>query len=432
LIVVLGLGASLLSSLGLLLRLEEHEARYEATRRTAALLSALSAPTSMLYTQGRAADLDALFGELDARKEALGITAIVLVDGRGSVLAEAGGGVSYGESLASDPFVAAAIATSEALADPPLPARPERVAVPVQSGVRWATLVATLDNEAILGRLSERRTRLVTSAIAVSMLGLIALLLLLSREVLAPVREVVRAARRLAAGDFGVRADVLGAQEVKVLASTINEAAQKLGHQREALEAEVARRTEELLKANAALAEANERLEKMAITDPLTGLPNRRYLEQTLALEVVRQKRNGMPFSLVMLDVDHFKHYNDTHGHPKGDELLRSLARVVQGSLRASDVVARVGGEEFTIVLLDTEVPAARAAAEKVREAVAQTDFEGGATQPLGRITVSLGVASWPRHGVDPEEVIAAADRALYRSKGHGRNVTTTADEAGP
>jgi diguanylate cyclase (GGDEF)-like protein len=427
LIVTLGLGVSLAASMGVLLRLEEIDERKQASLRAASLMAALAAPVSVLYTQGRVADIDNLVVELDAQKGALGLSHIVLVDGGGAVIAETGellsAGARFGRRLAeSDAFIARAIAARQALQDPDPPAWPQRVSVPVQTGVRWATLVASLDEERVRGQLAERRLRLVASAVAVSSIGLVVLLLLLSLEVIAPIREIVRAAERLAAGDFKSRAPLAGAAEVQTLAVTLNDAARKLGKQQEVLEGLVQKRTEELEMKNDLLARANERLEKLALTDPLTGLPNRRYLEQALAFEVTRQKRHKRPFSLLMLDVDHFKHYNDTHGHPAGDEVLREIARIMANSLRASDVVARVGGEEFVVMLLDTELPLAASAGEKVRAAVEQHEFKHGSSQPGGRLTISAGVASYPMHGGDGDEVLASADRALYRSKAAGRN----------
>lgn len=423
LIVTLGLGVSLAASLGVLLRVEEQDLRREAGQRTAALLSALAAPTSVLLTQGRVADLDNLMGELGQRTASLQLDGIVLVDVHGIVLAETRAAVGYGTNLASaDPFVKAAIEAPRALQDPAPPARPRRVSVPVQTGVRWATLIGTLDEEQLQATLVERRTRLLTSAVAVSSLGLLVLLLLLSWEVLNPMADIARMAERLVHGDLKARAPVRGASELQVLATTLNEAARQLGTNQERLESEVARRTEEL-------SQANERLERLALTDPLTGLFNRRYLEQALDLEITRQRRQKRPFSLLMIDVDHFKQYNDAHGHPRGDEVLRRLAKIFHASLRASDIIARIGGEEFVVLLLDVELPTARAAAEKVREAVAEHAFPFGEQQPLGRVTVSVGVASWPKHGETAEEVLAAADRALYGSKAAGRNRVTGVEE---
>ncbi|HEY4222624.1 MAG TPA: diguanylate cyclase [Myxococcota bacterium] len=429
LIVTLGLGVSLAASLGVLLRFEENDDRRESSMRSASLLSALSVPMSVLLTQGRVADLDNLMGELAHRKDSLGVDAIVLVDAHGVVIA-ATEDAWFGAELAhSDPFIKRAIEAKTALQDPPAPARPRRVSVPVQTGVRWATLVGTLDEAKLTRALVERRRRLVLSAIAVSSLGLLVLILLLSIEVLTPLSSIVRMAERLAKGDLKARAAVRGSSELQVLSTTLNDAARKLAISHAELEAEVGRRTDALTAAYTQLADANERLERLALTDPLTGLFNRRYLEQALALEVTRQKRAKRPFSLLMVDVDHFKHYNDTHGHPAGDDVLRHLAKILQGSLRASDIVARVGGEEFVVVLLDAELPLARSAADKVRDAVTAHEFTHGDKQPLGRLTVSIGVASWPKHGETGDDVIAAADRALYLSKAAGRNRVTQAPE---
>lgn len=434
LIVTLCLGVSLAASVGVLLRLEEEDLRHEASQRTAGLLAALAAPISVLLTQGRMADLDNLMGELEFRARHLQLRSIVLVDANGIVLTHAAadgrGDVSYGQALAaSDPFVKRAIEARRALQDPPPPARPRRVSMPVQAGIRWATLIGTLDEVQLQATLVERRIRLVVSAAVVAAVGLVILLLLLSWEVLTPMGDIARMATRMADGDLKARAPVRGASEMQVLASTLNEAARQLSATHEELEAEVVRRTEELSNTLTELKGANERLERLALTDPLTGLFNRRYLDQALALEVTRQRRQKRPFSVLMIDVDHFKHYNDTHGHPRGDDVLKQLARILHENVRASDVVARVGGEEFVILLLDTELPHARTGAEKLRDSVVAHDFPFGAQQPGGRLTVSVGVASWPKHGETAEEVLEAADRALYLSKAAGRNRITPAPD---
>ncbi|MBI1948777.1 MAG: diguanylate cyclase [Deltaproteobacteria bacterium] len=415
LIVTLGLGVSLAASLGLVLRTEEVRERHNTSRRAAALLSTLAPPMSVLLTQGRVADIDNLMGDLAKRAETLGFTGIMLIDGHGVAVAGTTDG-TYGADLARlDPFVARAVASSQALQDPPLPRWPLRVSVPVQAGVRWATLIGTLDQDRIQQSVMERRWRLVASALAVSTAGLLVLLALLSVEVLWPLDDIIKTARRLASGDWRARAHARGAAELQQLATTLNEAAHALSGTKEALEAEVARRTEELQR-------ANERLEKVALTDPLTGLFNRRYLDQTLALEITRQRRAGRPFAVLMLDLDNFKHYNDKHGHPRGDELLRRLARILTEALRGSDVVARIGGEEFLVLLFDTAADAAVVTAEKLRAAVADHAFPFGEEQPLGKVTISIGVAEWPTHGDHVDRVLEAADQALYASKAAGRN----------
>ena len=175
--------------------------------------------------------------------------------------------------------------------------------------------------------------------------------------------------------------------------------------------------------AQAAIALENARLyaaaEHLSLTDTLTGIPNRRHFDQALAEEVARADRHGEPLSLLLADIDHFKPYNDTHGHQAGDEALRTVANALGRSARSTDVVARYGGEEFAILLPNTDATGARAAAEKVRRAVVATGL---------RLTISVGGAVRPtpdRAGpADPTaaRLIAAADAALYGAKRAGRD----------
>jgi diguanylate cyclase (GGDEF)-like protein len=183
------------------------------------------------------------------------------------------------------------------------------------------------------------------------------------------------------------------------------------------LEAKIHERTHEL-------AEANTRLAQLAVTDGLTGLYNHRHLHERLALEVERSQRSGLPLSLLMLDVDHFKQFNDSYGHPAGDEVLRQVARVLNDTRRANDVVARYGGEEFAVILVDTAKFTAAKVAERVRERIAAHDFADAATKASKgtTITVSLGVATYPDDGIDAEALVRAADTALYAAKRAGRN----------
>jgi two-component system, cell cycle response regulator len=191
------------------------------------------------------------------------------------------------------------------------------------------------------------------------------------------------------------------------------------------LEAKIHERTHEL-------AEANARLAQLAVTDGLTGLYNHRHLHERLSLEVERSQRSGLPLSLLMLDVDHFKQFNDTYGHPAGDEVLRQLARVLNDTRRANDVVARYGGEEFAVILVDTAKFTAAKVAERVRERIAAHDFTE-AVSKSGRgtsISVSIGVATFPDDGTDSEGLVRAADTALYAAKRAGRNRVVLATDA--
>ena len=162
--------------------------------------------------------------------------------------------------------------------------------------------------------------------------------------------------------------------------------------------------------------ESQAELERLSVTDALTGLYNRRYLMGTLASEAQRSRRLRRPFSVLLADVDHFKQYNDTQGHPAGDAALTKIADILRKQTRAVDCVARYGGEEFLIVLLETTVATAALVAERIRARVASEEFAGGS------MTLSIGVAECPSHGDTPETLIASADAALYEAKGAGRD----------
>jgi diguanylate cyclase (GGDEF)-like protein len=174
-----------------------------------------------------------------------------------------------------------------------------------------------------------------------------------------------------------------------------------------------------------ALAMANvklrESLQIQAVRDPLTGLYNRRYLEQALDRELRRAAREKTPLAVVMADIDFFKRINDTSGHAAGDEVLRELGRFFIAHLRPYDVACRFGGEEFMLILPGSTLESAVRHAERLREAVRSLApaFEG---RPLGRLSLSLGVAAIPRDGETAEALIASADAALYRAKAEGRN----------
>lgn len=156
--------------------------------------------------------------------------------------------------------------------------------------------------------------------------------------------------------------------------------------------------------------------EQLSVTDPLTGILNRRYLEKRLVEEIQRSKRHRFPMSLMMLDVDEFKSYNDAFGHPAGDTALKIVASILQDILRGADVAARYGGEEFAILLPQTTSTEAAAIAERLRQRIEHTEF------PKRKVTVSIGIASCSNEIDTPDDLIGAADHALYEAKNHGRN----------
>ena len=179
-----------------------------------------------------------------------------------------------------------------------------------------------------------------------------------------------------------------------------------------------------------ALEEANRKLEALSNTDALTGIANRRNFDRVLAREWNRGQRAGMPLALVMLDVDHFKHFNDQYGHLAGDHCLVALARVlVQAGRRAGDLVARYGGEEFVVLVPGTSGLSALATARHIQNQVWALKLPHAETAP-GIVTVSLGVASvMPSTQRNPEHLLREADLALYRAKQSGRNCLRSATE---
>src|SRR4030043_655567 len=160
----------------------------------------------------------------------------------------------------------------------------------------------------------------------------------------------------------------------------------------------------------------------LSYTDDLTGIYNHRFFVEQLTLEVERQKRYASPLSLLMIDIDYFKHYNDANGHLAGDQVLKAIAILIQRGVRQSDIVARYGGEEFSAILINTGRETALEIAERVRRMVADTRFPNENAQPNKDLTVSLGVATFSSPISSLTDLIREADHALYRAKKNGRN----------
>lgn len=170
------------------------------------------------------------------------------------------------------------------------------------------------------------------------------------------------------------------------------------------------------------LEQAKERLRQLAITDGLTGLYNHRYLKEHLEQELYRATRHRSEVSVIMIDIDHFKKFNDTYGHPAGDVLLSTVARMLKENIRKIDIAARYGGEEFCLVLGVTGKTAAAVVAEKMRRLVELSQFEPLELRANGRVTISLGVATFPDDATAMNDLIAIADKRLYNAKQGGRN----------
>ncbi len=224
-----------------------------------------------------------------------------------------------------------------------------------------------------------------------------------------PLDRLTSGAAKIAGGNLDVNLPISSRGELGYMTRVFNHMAQRL---REVLG--------QLDRTNRTLVEKNEELHRLSITDGLTDLYNHKYIMETLAIEAARCLRYNHPFSLLMIDIDDFKQYNDGHGHLAGDEVLRGVAAVLRESLRAGDYAARYGGEEFLILLPETGLEDADRSAERIRSRVEERKL--GARGNAAGITVSVGVASFPENGNDPEDLISKADTAMYEAKRAGRN----------
>jgi diguanylate cyclase (GGDEF)-like protein len=175
---------------------------------------------------------------------------------------------------------------------------------------------------------------------------------------------------------------------------------------------------------NALLYEKTLELSKV---DGLTGLKNQREFKEAFQSEYLRAKRYKRRFSVMMIDADNFKLYNDTHGHPQGDILLKKIAALISENLKETDVIARYGGEEFAVLMLETSKTEGFEVAERLRSMVEWCKFPKEETQPGGRLTVSIGVSGYPEDGESVEELLEAADAALYCAKRRGKNMVLAA-----
>ncbi len=261
-----------------------------------------------------------------------------------------------------------------------------------------------------------RKIRNLTLLITVTVLILIGLgAYVLGVSIVRPVHRLTRGASEVANGNLGVEVPVVGGGEVGYLTEIFNYMVGKLREDQE-----------ELAAVNDALTRTNKELQEISITDSLTGLYNRRYMMETLSNEVSRADRMAHKFSVLMIDIDHFKQYNDAYGHLAGDDLLIKIAGLFKESIRDMDLAARYGGEEFLIILPEHGPDAARAVAERIRERVeTETRDKNDETEA---VTVSIGVAAFPDNGMTPTALIENADVALYRGKESGRNRVIVSD----
>ena len=238
-------------------------------------------------------------------------------------------------------------------------------------------------------------------------IGLMAYLLGLT--IVYPLGRLISGADKVAAGDLDFDLPVVGGGEVGSLTIVFNHMVGRLRRSRA-----------ELATINETLLERNKELHELSIKDSLTSLYNRRHLMETLSAEMTRFRRYKRPFALLMIDIDHFKRYNDTYGHLAGDDVLRKMAPTFNNSLRSCDYSARYGGEEFAIMLPETGPDGALQTAERIRTKFENESFTW--EDQTVKITVSIGISIFPENGDNLKALISSADAALYQAKEEGRN----------
>ncbi len=172
-----------------------------------------------------------------------------------------------------------------------------------------------------------------------------------------------------------------------------------------------------------------EQTRELSISDGLTGLYNQMHFFELLNLETKKSQRQNLNYSLIMFDVDFFKNYNDHNGHMQGSATLKNVGAIMKKKFRTTDLLAKYGGDEFVIILPQADKVGAYLAAERLREAIEKQDFPGGETQPMKKLTISIGLASYPEHGLTDEQILNCADKALYFAKESGRNRTQIYNE---
>ncbi len=240
-----------------------------------------------------------------------------------------------------------------------------------------------------------RRAVLITGG-AVFLLA-ISIITLLALEILSPIRNLLTGVQKVASGQLDLELDVYSSDEIGRLTQHFNSMTRSLKEKQERLIAET-------------------------ITDPLTGLNNLRYFQNSLQTEIGRAHRHKRSFALLIVDIDYFKTFNDANGHQMGNVILKEVANIIKSSVRGDGICARYGGEEFAMILPETDAEGGKAVAERIRSNVEKTIFPGQDNQPQKNLTVSVGGATFPQNGSVASELFERADQALYKAKNSGRN----------
>ncbi len=289
-------------------------------------------------------------------------------------------------------------------------------------GTDWGLIVKTDRAEAMAPVRQLRQILLICLVLAIAVAAIAALML--ARLLTKPITDLTEAALMIANGDLNRRIRTMTQDELGQLARAFNEMADKLIDANQTLERRVREKTQALSLANRQLVAANAQLENQSRTDELTQIANRRAFDDTLDEEWQRCRRKQQPLSVVMIDIDHFKRFNDVAGHLSGDACLQRVAALLAGEVRrAGELLARYGGEEFSLVLPGVPSDEASRLAERLRRAVETAAIDHPDPDLGPHVTLSLGVASRvPTADEQPERLIEQADQALYRAKHAGRN----------
>ncbi|MEP7155527.1 MAG: diguanylate cyclase [Betaproteobacteria bacterium] len=292
---------------------------------------------------------------------------------------------------------------------------PVRELIPAKP-IQWSIVVRQPAEEALANLYHLQKALLIFGAGVIVLL--LALTFWLAGRISRPLELLAGQARRIEKGDESASLDIpTGIGELRRLTDSLKGMTATLNQRREALAESNVQLEHKVSERTAQLALLNEELRQQARRDALTGLDNRLAVNERLHEEFVRMKRSGRTYAVLLLDIDHFKKVNDTHGHAVGDETLQQVAQILKASLRESDFVARYGGEEFLALLPETDLDNARQVAEKIRARI-----EGANLPIVKQVTISIGLAMSDAGQEDEDDAVRQADDRLYRAKGAGRN----------
>ncbi len=423
----------------LMLVLLRENVENEARLRARTFLDALAVQATSEIAMGRIDSLDRMvtgLGELHLEQLDVQFVAVLAPDRR--VMAHTSQ-FEYG-TFANDGFSMEAAALDRAIERHGfrdgkkmlLVSRPLVTGIGTNPPVRWGTLLTGVG----LGRIQRIMARtligVIGAVLLATALAAALLVVVLNAQIIEPLKMLTDAANEYGRGNMAIRVPVRGDDEITIMGSTFNQMAATVENNTRNLESQVDDRTRELQSANHLLAEANTRLRELATTDGLTGLYNFRHFDASLRLEVLRAERLGMPFALLVIDVDHFKEFNDAHGHPAGDRALQDIAQTLRTRVRVTDTACRTGGEEFAILLPGTTTAQAADLGEMLRQRVEALVLKDDLGVDAGSTTISVGVAAFPDHAKDAAALFRIADDTLYLAKQTGRNRVKIALVTGP